>query len=471
MRDPVDTARRALQLERERLDHLFYSGLSPAQSKYVQDEHRIAVGVCGRRAGKTKGLVRKMGRAAHACRNGLVGYITETLSWARDLVWDPSSAVGLRQMDKELGLGGEFNDSRLDLTYPNGSRVFLGGAKDIGQCEKFRGMPFRLLVLDEAGSFNPDVLRYIVKEIVPAALSDYRGTLCITGTPHATADGYFYDVATDPNRGASVHHWTVRDNPYFPRWAGHPNWEQEVDHYLEEERALYGYTEQDPAYLREYLGLWVRDETEFIYHLDQAAPYEPPPSEDVHCVMGMDLGWKDQTAFVPVGYSQFAGKVWDLDEFGASSLTFDDIKTHFARMQEKWHPERCKIDPPGEGKIIRESLAKEMWGRFGIEVTAADKSEKGAMMRLLDSDIRTGRVHLRRGTKLWHQMKTLQWDKHRAREAEGQPCDFHDAFLYAFREARHYIHLDKQKAPGVQEKLKQDFLSRERARDDPDWYG
>lgn len=380
-----------------------------------------------------------------------VAYVGKTRDHARELCWSK-----LKRLCADVGVQYVPNETRLDMVLPNGSIIMLAGAKDESECDKLRGLAYHLIVLDEAGSFSDAAMKYLLREVLPAGLSDYRGTLMVCGTPDPTCEGYFHDVATDPRRGATVWHWTVADNPRFPRWAA--RWEQmtpaerqaEVEAYFAEECATWAIDRQSPEFQREYLGLWSRDATEFCYHLGQLHPWEEPP-EDLRCVLGMDFGWIDMVAFVVVGYSQELHKVWELETWAAPSLTFDDIKVQFDRLVSKWHPEYCVADPAGEGKIIRESLTAEMWRRFGIAVNAAEKQEKGAFMRLADSAIRTGHALLRPEGDLFHQLSPLQWDKHRVREKEGQPCDLHDAWLYAFRHCYHWLEADAPAKPLTRE--------------------
>lgn len=474
-------AQEALKAYRARLDAIL-AGLFPLQREIVLDPARLKVLACGRRFGKTWLDSRYLVLTALQHAGCLVAYVGATLADARKLCWSKVKDILIDELGMKEGEDYTANETRLDITLANGSIIMLAGGKDVRECNKLRGLSFRLIIMDEAGSFSDEAMQYLMKEVLPAGLGDYRGTLMLTGTPNRTCEGYFHDMATDPRRGAKVwENLTVADNPKFPRWEG--CWEsmteegraEALDEFFEEECKTFGIVRGSPEFGREYLGLWDKDATEFIYHLGQLHPWEEAWAKleklvgmypDLRNVLGMDTGWIDHTAFVVNGYSQLAGKVWKLYEWSNPGLTFDEIKVHFDIVMKKFNPEICVIDPAGEGKIIRESLAKEMWTRFGIEVVSAEKHEKGTFMRIADSAIRTGKALMPPEGELFRQMSKLQWDKHRQREKEGQPCDLHDAWLYSFRHCYHWLEADAPQEPLThEEQIKADYWKERKQRE------
>jgi len=419
------------------------AGLFDKQLAFLNDPSRLKSAVCSRRAGKTWELLREEVKIARKYPGSRLGYLTKTRDWAADLLWQP-----LKNFDRELGLRIDFNNAKLRATFPNGSLIQLAGAKDKEQPEALRGFAYKLMVMDEVGSIHPLIMEYINKEIMPAALGDYKGTLALVGTPNDTCQGYFHDMTTDPNSGFSNHHWTVRDNPMFPVWAGLPNWRDYVEPWLAEERRIYGLKETDPAYLREYCGLWVRDVGNFIYkpapnsRIDELPEqYRDPETSGLRYVTGIDLGWVDSVAWETNGYDQNNQKVFHVDEIVDNHLTFEDIKRITTeQIINVYNPESIRVDAAGAGKIIQESLALDFAQRFGIPCTAAKKNKKGAFMKTADTDLRVGRAFVLKGSQVDKQMQTLQWDKRRLREAEGQECDAHDGWLYSYRDCAHWIH-------------------------------
>jgi hypothetical protein len=73
-------------------------------------------------------------------------------------------------------------------------------------------------------------------------------------------------------------------------------------------------------------------------------------------------------------------------------------------------------------------------------------------MKLLNSDLRAGRVFLLPDGVCYDQMKALQWSEHVLREKEpdpGQFIDNADAFLYAYRESYHWLHEPREEIPEI----------------------
>jgi hypothetical protein len=384
----------------------------------------------------------------------LVGYLTKTRDWAEELVWDP-----LRAICQEHGHDVEFNNAKLRAVFPNGSKIRLAGAKDKAQTEVLRGFGYRLLVIDEAGSIDPIVMRYVTREILPAALGETKGTLLVVGTPNESCAGYFHDISTKPNTPFSVHHWTQRENICFPRWTGCKGSERDrmVDEYLKEERSLHGYSETDPEYQREYMGLWAKDEQLFIYRITadnlRHAPgqdKDKPDHIEYRYVLAIDLGWHDMTAFELVGYDQDSQKMYEIDSTQEQHMTLDKIAEVVNAYAEDYELDKIILDTAGAGKMVQETMARDLANRFGVPCAAAQKNRKATNMKLLNSDFRTHRAYLLPDGVCKDQMQSLQWDGNRLREKEPQPGQFidnADAYLYAYRECYHWLHEEREIIP------------------------
>jgi hypothetical protein len=426
-----------------------YQGLFGEQSNLLLDPNRLKTAVCSRRAGKTHSVTRALIKACQKRPNALAGYLTKTRDWAEELVWDPLQRINERQH-----LYGDFNNAKLRCVLPNRSKIRLAGAKDKAQTEVLRGFGYDLLVIDEAGSIDPVIMRYVTREILPAALGETKGTLLVVGTPNESCSGFFHDIATDAKRGYSVHHWTQRQNIMFPRWAHITDpveREKAVDDYLEEERRIHGYSETDPEYQREYMGLWAKNEELFIYRITHNN-LSLPPDEDLRYILSIDLGWHDMTAFELVGYDSYEQKLYEIHSTQEQHLTFDDIKQITFDYLEEVEVDKIVIDTAGAGKIAQESMAKEVGQRFQIPCVAAQKNRKATNMKLLNSDFRAGRVFLLPDGVCQDQMKALQWEERRLKEREpapGQFIDNADAFLYAYRESYHWLHEEREEIPEI----------------------
>ena len=378
----------------------------------------------------------------------LVGYLTKTRDWAEELVWEPT-----KQIIREHRLNADTHNAKLRAAFANGSKIRLAGAKDKSQTEVLRGFGYDLFIIDECGSIDPVVMRYIVREILPAALGERKGQLLLVGTPNESCAGYFHEMTTRPDSGCSVHHWTQRENSQFPLWARCKPAERDhlVDLYLAHEREKWGYSETDPEYLREYLGIWARDERLFIYRITDAN-YRVPPTRHLRYVLVIDLGWHDMTAFELVGYDQHDQIMYEVDSTQDQHLTLDRISEIAKRYADEYELDSIIVDTAGAGKIVQESMAIEMAARFGVPVRAAQKARKATNMKLLASDFRACRAMLLPGGVCGDQLKSLQWDEGKLREKEPEPgehIDNADAYLYAYRECYHWLHEEREDVPEI----------------------
>ena len=428
-----------------------YQGLFSEQRAACEDMAALVDWVCSRRAGKTHGLVHK---AAKTCEKpkALIGYLTKTREWARDLVWLPFKDICI---ERRMASDKEFNNSRLRAEMFNGSVVKLAGAKDISQVEVLRGFGYDLFIIDEAGSIDPVVMRYVVKEILPTALGEKNGQLIVSGTPPPSCAGYFHDIATDRNSKFSHHHWTQRQNVMFPLWKGCPevdgfrDWL--VDGYLQSERDKHKLSETDPEYLREYMGLWAKNQELFIYRITEDN-LQAPPDVPMRFVLALDIGWHDMTAWELVGYDQHEQCMYEIESHSEQHLTFDKIAERTIQYATDYELDRVVVDTAGAGKVVQDSLARELSARFRVPCEAAQKNRKGTNMKFLASDFRAGKAFLLPNGVCQDQLKGLQWNEHRLIEKEPQPGQFidnADAYLYAYRECYHWLHEPREEIPEV----------------------
>lgn len=382
-----------------------------------------------------------MAQTAATIPDAYVIYVTDTHPHAEDLCWQP-----LQQIDKEYHLGGKYDNSKLKATYPKGGMLRLKGAPTKREIEKMLGYGLVLAVIDEAQAF-PDWLKSLINDVLAPTLADHGGKLLLTGTPNPTCTGYFYEVVEgDPDKyGYHVHKWTVADNPMLPRWAGDPNWREQVEPFLAEERELYRLKETDPVYLRNYKGLWVRSDEEFIYAVPDSSfvPHDPDYTRDLPKVMGIDLGYRDESAYVIPGYDQYRGKVTEVESIHKAQLPLSDIVKFSFDLIEQHSPQKVVIDPSRGGNALVDDINR----RFGLVAEVANRKDKADYMRMLNSDIQSGCVLFRRDRDTGAQLRLQQWNTTYTREKEGVPADLHDAFLYAWRACYHYIHVAREEIP------------------------
>ena len=397
------------------------------QRAFILDDSRRKVAVTGRRAGKTYGDGVHLLYTASLTPNCYVGYGAETRIAAKDLLWRPLTLLARKYFP-----GARTNDTELHIELPNRSMIKLFGAKDESEADKARGYPFRLVILDEVEAVRSPVLKYLLEDVLTASLADYQGALVCTGTPDASCMGYLYDIDQGEKKGPWSHyHWTMAENERFPRWSGRPDWREIAASFIQEELDELAIDINDPFVQREYFGRWVRSADAFILQIDEAINvYSPPAPPDLEHVLGIDLGFRDESAFVVNGFSRARGEVYQIAETGNPGLPIGQIIEIAKGLIEKYQPIRTVVDPATGGAALVEELRR----RYGVSIQYAEKENKAAYFRLWNADIRAGRYKFLKGSKALAQGKAGQWNEKYTREMEGIPFDYFDSCLYSWRE-------------------------------------
>jgi hypothetical protein len=407
-------------------------GCFDLQRQFILDPSRRKVAVTGRRAGKTVADVYHLLYTAALYPNSHVGYCAETRKVAKDLAWrDLSSITRIWYPDCRT------NETELTVELPNKSIIRFFGANDVGEANKARGFPFRLFIIDEVEAIRGLVLKVLLEDVLTASLADYGGALVCTGTPDAACMGYLYEIDKGDKAAPWAHyHWTMADNEMFPRWAGRADWRDAAAGFIAAELQDMALDITHAFVRREYFGEWVPSADAFILHVDDKLNvYDPPAPTGLTYVLGIDLGFRDESVFVLTGFSVQEGRAYSVLETGHSSMAMGEIIGIARGLIERYHPVKTVIDPASGGA----NLVEELRHRYGVSVQYAEKESKAAFCRLWDADIRTGRYLFPRGSKSLAQSRSVQWNEKCTRELEGVPCDYFDASLYSWREAYHYL--------------------------------
>lgn len=340
----------------------------------------------------------------------------------------------LSELNSRLDLKLKFRENTGDVVLPNGSMIILRGADDKRQIEKLRGPKYPIAVVDEAQAFPP-FLKDLIAEVLEPATLDYDGQIIVTGTPNAACAGPFYDFTTAGDTEWSVHRWTLRDNPFLP----------DVDKFLTRIKKLNHWDDNNPTYLREYWGKWVRDYDNLVFKINfglNTVPTFPYDSaDDWEYVLGIDLGFNDPTAFVTLAYSASLGKCFVVESYKESDLIPSAVASRVEVLMARFPYSRIVADTGGFGK----GYVEEMRKKFSMPITPANKVEKVAYIEMLNGDLRSGALQIckDRNQELLDEIMLLQWDENKlGRNMFNFDRRFHDhlcdAMLYAWREAFHH---------------------------------
>lgn len=372
-------------------------------------------------------------------------YVTLSRLNAKRILWRDLLAINL-----DYGIGGKANESELTLTMPNRHIIYLSGAKDKTEVEKYRGFPLKKIYIDEAQSFRPYV-KELVDDVLAKSLYDYNGSLALTGTPPPIPVGYFHDCVHNPEW--SRHSWTMLQNPFLKAKSGR----DPMELILEDCKRM-GVTLEDPAIQRECFGRWTIDLTSLVFKYDDAKNHyaELPHSPAWSFVIGVDLGYDDADAIAVIGWAANAPEAYLVFEDIVRKQGITELANKLDRLIKLYDPMSVVLDTGGLGKKIAEEMRK----RYSLPIKAAEKSRKFEYIELLNDAMRTGRFFAKRDSVFAQDSKLLEWDREKSSGDKMVVSDaFHsdaaDAVLYAFRESLSYL---ERPAPPVVKKGSKEWL-------------
>lgn len=407
------------------------------QLAFILDPARFKAADCSRRAGKTVGIAADLIDTAQRFPDMACLYITLSRLNAKRILWRDLTAI-----NADYALGAKENVAELTLTFPNGHVIYLSGAKDKSEVEKYRGFPLKKVYIDEAQAFRA-YIRELVDDVLAKSLYDFNGTLALTGTPPPIPAGYFHDCVHSDKW--SRHSWNMLANPHIKRKSG-----REPLELILEDCERMGVTMDDPKIQRECWGKWSRDLNSLVlrWTAEKSGYTEEPFSREWQNVLGIDLGWSDADAIAVIGWPKEEPIAYLREESVKSKQGITELVAEIERLIGKYDPCSIVMDTGGLGKKIAEELRK----RYALPIKAAEKTRKYEFLELLNDALRTGRFRARADSQFVHDSMLLQWDRDRSNGDKLVVSDvFHsditDAALYGYREALHWLHVPEKLKP------------------------
>lgn len=418
----------------------------PEQLKFITDPENFATAVCSRRAGKTVACAADIIHTTQTRPGTISLYITLSRASAKRIVWPE-----ILELNRKYQLGGVTNIADLSLTFPNGSVVYLSGAKDKSEIEKFRGLPLALCYIDEAQSFG-HFIEELIDDVISKALYDFNGRLRVIGTPPPLPVGYFHKICH--SKEWSAHHWTMLQNPWLQKKSGLTPMQL-----IEKDCKRKGVTIDDPGIQRECFGRWVTDSNALVFRYNKelnnyVALPEVKGTGNWNYIIGIDLGYDDADALAILAYHDNLNAVFLVEEITRTKQTLSDLVDLIAAKIGRYNPHSIVMDAGGLGKKIVESISS----RFAIGIKAAEKSRKFEYIELLNDALRTGRFFAQETGKFAEDTQKVEWDRDKSTGdrlvvSDRFHSDITDAVLYAYRESLHFLSepiVDKIK-PGTAE--------------------
>lgn len=487
----------------------------PKQAAFYTSKAKRRASRKTRRAGATAGGCRELLARAVTTPRFRAVYVGETRPEARQRAWESDTQSGLIDLLRRYGrpidrgsvdwyeLGGievEVREQELALNFSNGGRIELFGADDERSLNKQRGLAKHVYWIDEAQSFR--WLERFYKAVIVAAMADFDGECWLTGTPDRDCAGMFYEATRDDGQptlaGWEVHEFAAVDNPYFgatpeERWA----------RTAEKARAENGWSPEDPDFLREWCGRWVKTDANFVYAANAVADHElfyaphrlredgfpdldaalmdlpgirDDPARDYYFALAADLGTRDDFAFVLNGWSLQDPVLYEVASWKRPGFDYDEMfEVMLGVMGGLWvtrGQDRRQLavsyliaDAGGGGKPAVKGWSKKVVDRYGLPIIEATKTNKEVAIKQLNNDLRRGLYRLRRGSPLVAEMRVHRWaprPSSTGRRVEDSTTPNHccDASLYAHRESYHHRYREKPLQP---ERGTAEWLQREEA--------
>ncbi len=427
---------------------------------FTSPKKRIVI-LCSRRAGKTTGCLLKMVNTVKTTHNITIAYVTVNKSMAKRILWP-----NLKRVLDEQKISYKANNVELTITTTSGSMIYLLGAKDDSAKETIRGMSLYTCFIDEAQYFR-DYLASMITEVIEPALLDYDGQLFMIGTPGPLKEGVFYHTYT---HGADLspeeyeefkfkkweaHHWTFMDNYHLATKSG-KSMDKIYQDLLEEKQMK----ETDATFRREYKGEWVEDTDSLVFKFDRKIntySYDDITfDKSYEYIMGIDLGFNDASAIAILAYSHKDPVVYLVEEWLQDKVDITTIAQAVKELNKKYNCISRVCDEGGLGKLV----AEEMRTRHGINIVAAEKSEKLTFIEFFNAASIRGKFKAFPGAVFGEDSRKLHWMKTRQNKFIINPSfhsDMCDAVLYAFRECRSYI----QEVEIKEDKTTEEYLKKQ----------
>lgn len=408
------------------------------QRGFVTSPAKYKTAVCSRRAGKTIGCAFALVDTALRKPGCFAAYLTLDRTDAKQILWN-----AVLDLNNEHGLGGKSNESDLTLRLPNGSTVLLAGAGDERKIKKRRGLPFGIVIIDEAQNFS-EGMKSLVEDVLEPALMDFDGQLLLTGTPGPIPVGYFYEASQ--SKGWEHHHWTAFDNPWIARKSG-----LAPEEHMRSALARRGVTVDDPSVQREWFGRWVVDLNSLVFKYEGSRnTFRELPAcrKPWSYVVGIDLGYEDADAIAVLAFNDESPNAYLAEEWIGTKQTITQLTERVQELIKRRDPLTIVWDTGGLGKKI----ATEVTQRTGIPLRAAEKTRKFEYIELLNDAMRSGRFYAKAGSRFAEDALKVEWDRERSTPdrmviSDRYHSDICDAVLYAFRESLHWLHEPPQAKP------------------------
>lgn len=359
-------------------------------------EFRVVIG--GRRSGKTTFIGNEAVEIADQFPGETIPYVAPTVGRARDVIMPH-----FRRLQRDHGVELRYNFGEHKIFTPNGGIVQLCGLATEAEVEKGRGGSSPALYIDECGAQKASLLRRAVRETYGPTTRDWIGRggrgIVLGGTPDYVPGSYWNKLCGGNTHksefGASVHHMTIFDNPFY---AGRED--RTIDTFCREN----GLKRSDSIVQREWFGRFCVDSDGLAYpHWNGIVlPMHLMPFGG-YTTLGIDLGSDHPCAWVVIRWvltesvdvttnvARYIHHGHILETYEESELQVPDVVAITREFQKAYAVGSTHGDSGGGGKMTIDTLR----GTYGLDIEPVTKSNhKQDRIWMLDGMLANGTLHV-----------------------------------------------------------------------------
>lgn len=422
------------------------------QREFYEDPSLLSSALCTRRAGKSEGAKKEMLATALDVPHANVLYGTFTRDKAKAICWAALIRALIEKGLKRIERGhvfeedGDFktDEQLLEIYFKNGSRIKLTGFDSSeAEIDKVLGEPYDLVIIDEVQSFKGNVSDLVYKRLL-ITVGERYGRIKMIGTPGDVKLGFFYDVnCTDKPQKLkwSLFKWSWKDNIAVSTHEKTKGirmcdiFHNMLAQILSENPSFVN----TPEYYQEWLGEYFIDFENLVYRFDSLKNVYNHVPKITDTILGVDLGWNDETAITVLGWSAEDPNLYQIAEFYEKHCDLDKVAEQVLYYTSIYPVNEIVIDSQNKQGI--QTIEK----RYNIGFIPADKMGKFEHIRLMNTDLGRGKIKfkedatwIQEASRLKKKTKAKEGENGKVMEDDKAPNHMCDATLYAYLRAKHY---------------------------------
>ena len=411
------------------------------QLAFATDSSRNIITVAPRRGGKSTGIaIRAAGLSVTKTKA-----TTYYLSKSEDYAERTFLRNGLHPLLHKMGIPYRTSDG-VDTWFDNGSVIYCRGIGTKDSIENLRGEQPDLVIIDECGIVDENILETLLKAVLSASMRDRLGTVIMAGTPSPVLSGTYYEAWAGKFAEEWKHHFfDMFDNPTFTKKGN--------EEFLADQIRLYYGTALDPTYRREYLGEWVTDSNltcyKYLSGAEDGLPSCHVEKEQLDArlsdrtmwrfVCGVDFGSRDRDAIVVLGQNYHDRCYYLVEEHvtkRGQNAALSWMAEKLALVGRRYPKIQGFFDTGGGGLKAYTSLVQDYGFGWVTNAFPARKRDLRGDIDQVNTFLRSGRLKIPRDSKTAEDMMKTLWDPEALKRgvwkfASGWHPDPSEALRYA----------------------------------------